>query len=115
MEESFGSDYNMIIEEYSFYQKLTPKMQNALIKSIFSAFHKKFAKSLFKSCEQSFVSDITINLYSRSFPAEITTVMEEGNKFSEMFLIHKGSISIHFGQGTPPILVLPESSHFGDY
>jgi hypothetical protein len=41
----------MIIEEYSFYQKLTPKMQNELIKAIFPAFHKQFSKSLFKSCE----------------------------------------------------------------
>ena len=27
MEESFLTDFNMIIEEYGFYQKLTPKMQ----------------------------------------------------------------------------------------
>ncbi len=51
MEDSFLTDFNMIIEEYSFYQKLTPKMQNELIKAIFPAFHKQFSKSLFNSCE----------------------------------------------------------------
>ena len=51
MEDSFLTDFNMIIEEYSFYQKLTPKMQNELIKAIFPAFLKQFNKSLFNSCE----------------------------------------------------------------
>ena len=51
MEESFLYDFNMIIDEYSFYQRLTPKMQNELIKAIFPAFLKQFNKSLFNSCE----------------------------------------------------------------
>lgn len=51
MEDGFLNDFNMIIDEYSFYQKLTPKMQNELIKAIFPAFHKQFSKSLFNSCE----------------------------------------------------------------
>lgn len=51
MEDAFLNDFNMIIDEYSFYQKLTPKMQNELIKAIFPAFHKQFSKSLFNSCE----------------------------------------------------------------
>jgi len=45
------TDFNMIIEEYGFYQKLTPKMQNELIKAIFPAFQKQFSKSLLNSCE----------------------------------------------------------------
>ncbi len=60
------------------------------------------------------MSEFTINLYTRSFPAEITTVQESGKKFSEFFLIYSGSISIQIGKA-PPVLVLPESSNFGDY
>jgi len=37
-EEAFKSDYNLIIEEFSLYQQLSPKMQTTLINLIFSGF-----------------------------------------------------------------------------
>ena len=33
--ESFRGDYNMIIEEFDFYQHLPPKMQSQLIEQVF--------------------------------------------------------------------------------
>lgn len=60
------------------------------------------------------MSDFTINLASRKFPPEITTVQESGKTFEDFYLVYSGKVSIQIGNGSP-VLILPECSHFGDF
>ena len=43
VEEAFDLDFNIIIEDFDFYYKLTPKMQTDLINFFFQDFKKEFA------------------------------------------------------------------------
>ena len=36
MIEAFNNDYNMIIEEFDFYEQLSPKMQSELVEFLFN-------------------------------------------------------------------------------
>jgi hypothetical protein len=56
----------MIIEEYEFYQKLTPRMQTELISYLFKDFRNNF-KHLFDWCEEGFVNSLIINCYVRLY------------------------------------------------
>ena len=42
---SFSSDYDMIVEEFEFYQQLSPKMQSELVEFLFSDTINKFWSS----------------------------------------------------------------------
>lgn len=48
---SFMGDFNLIIEEFDFYQQLSPKLQNQLIQHVFGRFICNF-DYVFKNCEQ---------------------------------------------------------------
>ena len=42
---SFSSDHNMIVEEFEFYQQLSPKMQSEVVEFLFSDTIQKFWSS----------------------------------------------------------------------
>lgn len=58
---SFESDFNMIIEEFDFYQKLSPALQQNLVMTIFPEFIFKF-RELFNGCERQFTSNLVMSL-----------------------------------------------------
>ena len=66
VEEAFKNDHNLIIEEFPFYQQLSPKMQTDLINLIFIDFRRNF-RHFFDPCDQGFINEIVINLLSRRY------------------------------------------------
>mmetsp|Transcript_13175 Transcript_13175/g.17899 ORF Transcript_13175/g.17899 Transcript_13175/m.17899 type:complete len:88 (-) Transcript_13175:1560-1823(-) len=50
VEEAFKNDHNLIIEEFDFYEQLSPKMQTSLINLIFEDFRKNF-RHFFDPCD----------------------------------------------------------------
>ena len=66
VEEAFKNDFNMIIEEHSFYQQLSPRMQTQVINLIFEDFRKNF-RHFFDPCDQGFINEAIINLLSRRY------------------------------------------------
>ena len=105
-------DFNLIVEEYPFYQMLTPKMQTSLINTIFKDFKQQFIH-FFGPCEQGFVNECIISLYTRSYmPGR--EVIYESMKISQIFFIVEGQVQMsnkHAGQ----FMVLNEKAVFGDY
>lgn len=61
-------DFNMIIEEFNFYQKLSSKMQSQIIDLVFVDFQKRF-RHFFDLCEKGFLNELIINMYARNYPS----------------------------------------------
>lgn len=57
--DAFLFDFNLIVEEFNFHQKLPPKDQTALIEQIFGDFIKKF-DHFFGPCEIGFKNEFVI-------------------------------------------------------
>lgn len=83
--EAFLFDFNLIIEEFTLYQKLTPKMQNELVEQIFTDFIVKF-DNFFGPCEIGFRNEMIINMYIRIYKTGVT-VVDAGRKFLELYFI----------------------------
>lgn len=60
------SDFNIIIEEYQFFEMISPKLQTKLIELMFQDFIKNFGK-FFHKMEQNFINQIVVNLHARVF------------------------------------------------
>ena len=58
----------MIVEEFCFYQMLTPKMQTELILKLFHNFIERF-NYFFKGCEAGFRNEFVIKMYARTCKA----------------------------------------------
>ena len=63
IEQALTRDFNMVIDDFDFYLKLTPKMQTEVIETIFSQFRKDFSH-FFDPCETGFTNEVIINLYA---------------------------------------------------
>ena len=59
VEEAFRKDFNLIVENYEFYQQLTPKMQTKVITQIFEEFRQSF-RHWFDPCDRGFVNEAII-------------------------------------------------------
>ena len=118
--QAFLYDYNLVIEEFNFFQQITPKMQTELILSTYQ--FKKFEKNFnhfFEECEQGFVNELIIRLYCRiQNPGK--TVISYKSSVKEMYFINSGQVEV-FNQENDelrkeePILYLPKYAYFGDY
>jgi hypothetical protein len=62
--DAFLFDFNLIIENFQFYQKLNPQLQNKLITTLFDEFIAKFYH-FFENCQNGFRNELIINMYSR--------------------------------------------------
>lgn len=114
IQDAFLQDFNLIVEEFEMYQRLTPKMQNSIMEELdtFKMFRSKFDK-FFDSCEKGFRNEFIIQMYTREFPAgsEIITV---GKKFREIFFITMGGVNL-FTKQDVIFMNLTEGTVFGDY
>ena len=59
IKDAFEGDFNLIVEEYPFYQMLTPRMQTDLINHLFKDFKDTFIHFL-GPCEQGFQNELVI-------------------------------------------------------
>lgn len=130
VEQAFMYDFNLVIEEFQFYQHLTPKMQTELIQSTrtFKEFEKSF-NHFFEECERGFTNELIINLLCRIFTPGRVVIGYKAN-VKEMYFIRQGLVEVFNnenddkeikkhenarGSKQKPILYLPKYSYFGDF
>ena len=85
-------DFNLLIEEFSFYQQITPKMQTEIIQTtkVFKDFEKQF-NHFFDECERGFINEMIISMYCRiSTPGK--TVISYKGVVKEMYFIRQGVV-----------------------
>ena len=66
LEDAFEYDFNVIIEEFHFYQNLSPHLRSELMVELFGPFEKKF-NLFFGELERLFINEIVINLFARTY------------------------------------------------
>ena len=110
-ELSFLQDHNMIVEEFSFYQLLPPKMQTELVEYLFSDFLKKFR--MFQFCEKGFSTELIIQMYSRRVHTGVDIIWQ-GLRFKQISFITRGKISLNTRDGLCFFQQEP-GTVFGDY
>ena len=120
MEQAFLHDFNVVIEDFDFYNTITPKMQTELIRSTknFREFENSFAH-FFEQCERGFINEFIINMYCRIHPQN-KTIISYGQKVTEIFFITQGLVEVFNIENDEalkekPILYMPKYSYFGDY
>jgi hypothetical protein len=113
IQDALENDFNLLIEEGTFYQQLTPRMQTDFIKLLFSDFIKQFAH-FFDPCEQGFINEFIINMLARIHDKNVVVQMA-GKKFRELVFIREGAVGIYDVKGKGPYVILPKHSFFGDY
>jgi len=66
VEQAFMFDFNLLIEEFGFYQVFSPKIQTELILNtgMFKDFERSF-NHFFEECERGFINEMIINMYCR--------------------------------------------------
>ena len=110
--DAFHYDFNLIVEEFSLYQQLAPKMQTQLIQQLFSWFIRDF-KYFFNSCEIGFRNEFIIKLYARVHRPG-TEIQRYGREAEEVVLIQSGQVDMFTKEGNR-FMVLPLHSIFNDY
>lgn len=112
--QSFQYDFNTLLEEHTFYQRMTPKMQTELIDTLFSDFLEDF-NHFFEGLERGFVNEFVINLYARSF-RHLEDILKPGQRFDEVIFIIRGSILIcEPNEPQQAFCVLPRHCFIGEY
>ena len=120
VEQAFLYDFNLVIEEFPFYQQITPKMQTDLIQNtrVFKEFERSF-NHFFEECERGFTNEMIINMFCRiQNPGKV--VISYKSNVKEMFFIRQGLVEVYNNENDEeikdkPILYLPKYSYFGDY
>lgn len=120
VEQAFLYDFNLVIEEFSFYQQITPKMQTDLIQNtrVFQEFERSF-NHFFDECERGFTNELIINMFCRIFQQNRVVISYKSN-VKEMFFIRQGIVQVFNNDNDEKekdktILYLPKYSYFGDY
>ncbi len=93
VQEAFLYDFNMIIEEFPFYNHISPKMQTELTKILFGDFIQNF-KGYFAYCERGFINELVVNMFCRIYPAD-TTLVGYGEKFNELVFLREGAVRLY--------------------
>ena len=87
VEQAFLYDFNLVIEDFYFYQQLTPKMQTDLIQNtkIFREFERNFVY-FFEDCERGFINEFIIRMFCRIYPPGKTVISYKSN-VKELYFI----------------------------
>ena len=115
VEEAFRSDFNLIVEEFDLYQRLTPKMQTELIHKLFNKFIARF-KYFFNSCEVGFRNEFVIWMFARKHSAG-AVVQNYGKEAEEVIFLTEGQVDLYTKPGIDgqKFMQLPCDSIFNDY
>lgn len=102
VENAFMYDFNLVIEEFQFYQQITPKMQTELIQSTrtFKEFEKTFSH-FFEECERGFTNDLIIHMLCRFYMHDMSVISYKTN-VKEMYFIKQGYIQVFNNQKDDP-------------
>ena len=112
IKDAFNGDFNMVIEEFPFYNKLTPRMQTDLVQLVFEDFINNF-DHFFNKCENGFRNEFIINMYARRYKNN-EDVIWHGQKFEEIFFILNGTVDMYSIEHKH-FMILPPKAVFGDY
>lgn len=113
IQDAFVYDFNLIIEEFSFYNELPASIQNQISESLFKTFKNQF-NNFFLNTDIGFQHQLIVNMYCRIYePGK--TIISHGQKLNEMYFISKGSAVFYDQKGVTPFLQLPQFSFFGEY
>ena len=115
----------MIIEEFNFYQQLSPRIQTKLIELIFEDFRQDF-RHFFDPCDRGFINEVIIRLYSRNYQKPKLgrmRLVRPQYKMMEMFFTMEGSFALYHPtlkikgeqENSQPAVVMPRHAVFGDY
>ncbi len=89
---SMYSDYNILIEEHTFFDNISPRLQTKLIDLMFHDFIKNFSL-FFEKMERNLINQIVVNLHARVFqPGQ--EILKPGKKVHEVFFIVEGQVAI---------------------
>jgi hypothetical protein len=68
VEQAYKYDFNLLIEEFEFYQQMTPHSQTKIIQETktFKEFEKNF-EHFFEDCERGFTNELIINMFCRLY------------------------------------------------
>jgi hypothetical protein len=105
IQDAFVYDYNLIIEEFNFYNELPAHIQNQISESLFRSFKIQYV-NFFENTDIGFQHQLIVNMYCRIYePGK--TIISHGQKFQEMFFINKGTVQLMDSKGIVPFLQLP--------
>jgi hypothetical protein len=93
VENAMLYDYNLIIEEFEFYQQLRPRMQTELIDTIFIDFIEKFWP-FFKHCKLGFRNEFIISMLVRLFKTN-ETVISYGERVRYIYFLQEGCTTLY--------------------
>lgn len=111
---SFFSDFNTIVEESNYFQRLSHKLQTKLINLMFRDFETNF-DTFFINLERGFINNLIVNLYARAYQPGHEFI-RPGQKIIEICFIIEGQIAICEATSLQePFCILPKFSYFGDY
>lgn len=102
----------MMIEEFSFYQQLPPKMQTDLVNLVFSDFIRQFDHFM-GSWEVGFKNAFVVNLYTRNYK-EYEIFVNAGHEIPMVILVFDGSVHM-LSKEEFFFMILPTYGVFGDY
>jgi hypothetical protein len=112
--DAFLHDFNLIIEEFNFYQQIPPKMQTEIISTIFKDFQLQF-KHFFEYCERGFINELIINMFARIYEPD-SVIVNYGEKFRQLYFIQEGTVAMYNNNyQITDFMFLPQYSIFGDY
>ena len=92
VEQAFKHDFNLVVEEFDFFQQLTPNMQTELMQNTktFKQFENNF-KHIFDECERGFTNEFIIKMYCQIFiPGK--TVINYKSSVKEIYFIKQGTV-----------------------
>ena len=102
IQDAFVYDFNLIIEEFDFYNELPATIQNQISESLFKTFKNHF-NSFFLNTDMGFQHQLIVSMYCRIYePGK--TIVSHGQKFTEMYFISKGSAIFYDQKGVTPFI-----------
>lgn len=66
LENAFRYDFNVIIEEFDFYEHLSPQLRTKLVIELFGPFESKF-HLFFGELDRLFINEVIINMFARIY------------------------------------------------
>jgi hypothetical protein len=112
LEDAFEFDFNVIIEEFRFYQHLCPLLRSKLMIELFTPFESKFFL-FFGQLERLFINEVIINLFARTYkPNHI--IIHPGSTVPSVMFIMKGSLAVCEPNGDP-FCIFSEGSYIGEF
>lgn len=91
IELAMMNDFNMIIEEFYFFNQLTPRLKNDVIHLLFTDFMEEFEK-FFCYCGVGFRNEFIINMLARKYKPK-TQMLNPRSAVNYIYFITKGFVS----------------------